>query len=157
MDFLIMSYFQHYNKFGRRVFYSHVINMRGSPQKNTPFAGTVTRNNSTELPLPLRRRHLMIATKLPSSVTRMPPVWTVISQIPKVCMENMLPLSTRITNCRSPAPTVTASHHRNTAKGWKMWCALTSRCTRLESRTASVCPVICRNSCKKRSGRTMST
>ena len=23
----------------------------------------------------------------------------------------------RITNCRSPAPTVTASHHRNTAKG----------------------------------------
>lgn len=30
---------------------------------------------------------------------------------------NMLPLSTRITNCRSPAPTVTASHHRNTAKG----------------------------------------
>lgn len=35
----------------------------------------------------------------------------------KVCMENMLPLSTRITNCRSPAPTVTASHHRNTAKG----------------------------------------
>ena len=27
------------------------------------------------------------------------------------------PLSTRITNCRSPAPTVTASHHRNTAKG----------------------------------------
>lgn len=42
---------------------------------------------------------------------------TVISQIPKVCMANMLPLSTRITNCRSPAPTVTASHHRNTAKG----------------------------------------
>lgn len=41
----------------------------------------------------------------------------VINQIPKVCMENMLPLSTRITNCRSPAPTVTASHHRNTAKG----------------------------------------
>lgn len=39
------------------------------------------------------------------------------NQIPKVCMENMLPLSTRITNCRSPAPTVTASHHRNTAKG----------------------------------------
>ncbi|STM59714.1 cytochrome c nitrite reductase pentaheme subunit [Escherichia coli] len=34
-----------------------------------------------------------------SSVTRMPPVWTVISQIPKVCMANMLPLSTRITNC----------------------------------------------------------
>lgn len=32
-------------------------------------------------------------------------------------MANMLPLSTRITNCRSPAPTVTASHHRNTAKG----------------------------------------
>ncbi len=25
--------------------------------------------------------------------------------------------ATRITNCRSPAPTVTASHHRNTAKG----------------------------------------
>ena len=32
-----------------------------------------------------------------------------------------------------------------------------SRCTRLESRTASVCPAICRNSCKKRSGHTMST
>lgn len=48
---------------------------------------------------------------------RMPPVWTVISQIPKVCMANMLLLSTRITNCRSPAPTATVSHHRNTAKG----------------------------------------
>ena len=36
-------------------------------------------------------------------------------------------------------------------------CTNCHRCTRLESRTASVCPVICRNSCKKRSGRTMST
>ena len=58
---------------------------------------------------------------------------------------NKLPVT--CTNCHGqPSP-----QHREGVKD------VMSRCTRLESRTASVCPVICRNSCKKRSGRTMST
>ena len=57
---------------------------------------------------------------------------------------NKLPVT--CTNCHGqPSP-----QHREGVKD-------VSRCTRSESRTASVCPVICRNSCKKRSGRTMST
>ena len=58
---------------------------------------------------------------------------------------NKLPVT--CTNCHGqPSP-----QHREGVK------ALMSRCTTWSSRTASVCPVTCLSSCKKRSGRTMST
>lgn len=61
---------------------------------------------------------------------------------------NKLPVT--CTNCHGqPSP-----QHR---EGVKDVMRFNEPMYKVESRTASVCPVICRNSCKKRSGRTMST